>query len=81
MNAVSIERLAAGYNVMLDRSYRTSGARVADVFTGFRTATAFYIPIFLYTASGAGQFASALRLLADRHTHSGYSFCIWACLR
>lgn len=32
------ERLAAGYNGMLDRIYRTSGARVADVFTAFRTA-------------------------------------------
>jgi lysophospholipase L1-like esterase len=31
------ERLAAGYNDLLDRAYTTSGARVADVFGAFDT--------------------------------------------
>jgi lysophospholipase L1-like esterase len=31
------ERLAAGYNDLLDRTYTTSGARVADVFGAFDT--------------------------------------------
>ena len=32
------ERLAAGYNALLDRVYTASGARVANVFGAFQTA-------------------------------------------
>jgi lysophospholipase L1-like esterase len=55
------ERLAAGYNDLLDRTYTTSGARVADVFGAFDTGN-FGDPV---TLPGLGRLPRNVALICQ----------------